>query len=627
MTRINRRIPRLRAFALALAALVVSWDARAQTNVTFDFAPPHVDLTDPVGVELNSGVPGFQIAPVGIGPTGRRLTFWQHFTDGSVGYSGMSGNTGVFGNIVGSPDEFLYGGSALVVSVLDVVEPFTFGSDGLYHSWNQDGATLTVTGGNVYSFTDRNGAQYTFTTYATVANCTYTSTNGTPTEPCANLSQVVYPDGETLQFVYQGTPSSSTVSGVIRNDGYALQIRPGASATAFNLATDYCDLTQPSCTFSVTWPQATFSRANVQPQCVIGATDTLTVTDPAGVQTRYTQELFDSLGTGNSACVHRVIGFKAGSSPTLDTTSFSYYSPNVCVPIQGGQSCSQPRPSIVQQVTTGAGVWTYSYTQLSPQAPPQTFAFGRWQTSATRPDGFQTTGVFNIVSGFTESVAASNGSLVYSFPTGPGTGIANYITGATDSEGRNFTFAYDSRDNILTKTQVAGSGGTNTVIQANYDATCANPVKCNKPNWIIDANGNKTVYTYDPVHGGVLTETLPTDTHGVQPQKRYTYARLYAWIKNSAGSYVHAATPIWKRTALSYCMKGNPGTNDVGCALAGDEVLTTYDYGPASGPNNLLLRGEVVKANGVSHRTCYAYDVFGNKISETKPNANLASCP
>ena len=31
---------------------------------------------------------------------------------------------------------------------------------------------------------------------------------------------------------------------------------------------------------------------------------------------------------------------------------------------------------------------------------------------------------------------------------------------------------------------------------------------------------------------------------------------------------------------------------------------------------------------GVTHlRTCYAYDALGRKISETQPNANLASCP
>jgi hypothetical protein len=39
-----------------------------------------------------------------------------------------------------------------------------------------------------------------------------------------------------------------------------------------------------------------------------------------------------------------------------------------------------------------------------------------------------------------------------------------------------------------------------------------------------------------------------------------------------------------------------------GCLLAGDEVVTTSDYGPDSGPNILLLRGKVVTADDQSLR-------------------------
>jgi YD repeat-containing protein len=55
-------------------------------------------------------------------------------------------------------------------------------------------------------------------------------------------------------------------------------------------------------------------------------------------------------------------------------------------------------------------------------------------------------------------------------------------------------------------------------------------------------------------------------------------------------------------------------------------VLTTYDYGPDSGPNNLQLRGTVVTADGQSLRTCQSYDANGRKISETGAGANLSSC-
>ena len=70
-------------------------------------------------------------------------------------------------------------------------------------------------------------------------------------------------------------------------------------------------------------------------------------------------------------------------------------------------------------------------------------------------------------------------------------------------------------------------------------------------------------------------------------------------------------------------------TATVSSACAGgssDEVITAYDYGPASGPNNLLLRGVATTADGVTRRTCFSYDWMGNKISETKPRAGLAVC-
>jgi YD repeat-containing protein len=604
---------------LGFVLLTYSASELVQAQASFDFAPPHVDMTDPVGVQLNSGVPEFEVKPLGIGPAGNRLVFWEKYTYGDAG----TATSGLFGDIRGSPDEFLYGNNALIVNVLGTVEPFVTGTDGLYHNWSQDGASLTVTGGSTYNFTDRNGATYTFSSNYSVAQCTWSSTFGTPSEPCAVLAQVNYPNGETLTIF----PNRAAV---VRNDGFAFRIS-GGIVQAINLAVDYCDLTQPTCSFSRTWPQATFGGTSWQPDAnTIGATSTVVVTDAAGVQTRFSQQLFSALGTGNNSPLSRVVAVKAGSSSGADTTSYSYVNPIVCVPYPGGVDCNTPRPALVGQVTTGAGVWTYTYTQLHPTAPPQTLDFGVWETSATRPDGFHTTGDFNIVSGYIQGVAASNGSL--SYITLPSNG-ANRVTGASDSEGRNFGFTYDGRGNVLSKTQVASSGGTNAVLQESYDTTCTNLVTCNKPNWVRDAKGNQTDYTYDQVHGGILTETSPADARGVRPQKRYSYVQRYAWLKNSSGGYSHAATPIWKLNTVAFCIKGTWSVSNsrceypVGTALTNDLVTTTYDYGPDAGPNNLLVRGQVVTADGVSHRTCYGYDVLGNKISETTPNANLASCP
>jgi hypothetical protein len=39
------------------------------------------------------------------------------------------------------------------------------------------------------------------------------------------------------------------------------------------------------------------------------------------------------------------------------------------------------------------------------------------------------------------------------------------------------------------------------------------------------------------------------------------------------------------------------------------------------------MRGVVVTADGQSLRTCYGYNKFGDKISETSPRAGLGGCP
>jgi YD repeat-containing protein len=184
----------------------------------------------------------------------------------------------------------------------------------------------------------------------------------------------------------------------------------------------------------------------------------------------------------------------------------------------------------------------------------------------------------------------------------------------------------------VTKKSKPGSGLPDIITSATYDCSQVpiNQKLCGKPSSTTDAKGNVTSFTYDATHGGVLTETSPA-VGGVTPQKRYECAQRYAWIKNSAGTFVQSATPMWVLVRERFCKTTAPSGQS--CAGgANDEVVTDYDYGPNSGPNTLLLRGIVVTATNSagtleSQRTCYGYDDFGRRISETKPLANLTACP
>jgi YD repeat-containing protein len=94
---------------------------------------------------------------------------------------------------------------------------------------------------------------------------------------------------------------------------------------------------------------------------------------------------------------------------------------------------------------------------------------------------------------------------------------------------------------------------------------------------------------------------------------------------SATGMVVEDPNPIWLLSEERFCRTG-AATAAGGCEIAGDEQVTRYEYGSTTGVNNLLLRGVVRDATGLSLRTCYGYDRYGNRISETTPNANLSTC-
>jgi RHS repeat-associated protein len=207
----------------------------------------------------------------------------------------------------------------------------------------------------------------------------------------------------------------------------------------------------------------------------------------------------------------------------------------------------------------------------------------------------------------------------------------------TDPEGIRTEMSWDMvTRNLLQTRQIAKPGTLQPNGQpwdpidrsATYVCTPAVFRHCAKPVTLADARGAVADFTYAPEHGGLLTETGPAPAAGApRPQTRHEYAQRYAWVASGSG-YAQAAAPVWVRTATSLCRTGAATGDPAGpCATAGDEVRTAYDYGPDAGPNNLLLRGQAVTADGVTLRSCYSYDARGRRTGETQPNANLASCP
>ena len=264
----------------------------------------------------------------------------------------------------------------------------------------------------------------------------------------------------------------------------------------------------------------------------------------------------------------------------------------------------------VKTLTNAYGTWNYAYTTPGDYGT----------TTVTNPLGEQIYVKYHRDKGYvTESRDALNRWTYYAYDAG------DRLTRVTYPEQNYVQFTYDARGNIYSQLTVPKPGNGATQSQsAGYETGCVNQKTCNRPQYVIDANGNRTDFTYGPVTNGTtmgwnsnvlwptafgegkpIAITSPAPTSGaVRPQVRNEY---------SGGLLIRSSVC---KTLSS-------------CAGTSDEVVTTYNYGGTQGTTNLLY-GITVTSTGqtpTSITTCYGYDDQGRRISETPPLAGIASCP
>jgi YD repeat-containing protein len=417
--------------------------------------------------------------------------------------------------------------------------------------------------------------------------------------------------GYQIKFYYQtNDPTSTSANWTVRT-----------SAVAINNAVEYCDPLADACTLSGNWPTVTYG-STVQGW---------TMTDALDRTTRITLRHAIAPGVG-------AVDIKTAAS-AVDNIQYIY---ELWVPIIGGSARR------VTSATIGGRTWSYTYPGVPPILPPGNPISPEPYTLvvvSTDPLGNQTTytsqrndvptgiGQYAPVWALMSVKDPLNRVTSFSYPCfALGLGYLNTSAyNMTLPEGNRVTRVCDERGNVISVTLVpkAGSEVGSIASSAVFSATCYTPTKiCNQPTATVDGRGAQTDYTYDSSHGGVLTETRPTvpvwsggAVASVRPQKRYSYAQYYAYVKNASGNLVQAASPIWMPTQVSEC------NTSASCTGGSDETIYSFEYGAVGAVNRLLPRGKVVTSGGVSLRTCYAYDVLGNKISETTPRAGLSSCP
>ncbi len=500
-------------------------------------------------------------------------------------------------------------------------------------------AYLTYTGDRaggtaIYAFTAGDGTRAVFRAIGS-ADCSTVLR-------CAYVSEITQPDGIRLTFDYdnQGSPNSARLRSVTSSAGYALLLEytgPRVSrACVLNLALAQ----KPADNVCPAGAQATATYAY---DTVSGAVRLTAATGPDGATSGFTYGngtigfvrpgasapwLTNSVSpmTDDDGLVTEIVGAQAFA----DGSSYSYaYETTPQVPMQQSRIAGGSFTDHQGNVTTlrydfpilpnpGSGGGSVPGNENDPQ--PQVYQVTPGPVEITDPLG-RVTRVDYCDAQALANLPGLNRCIVMPMPIS-----------VTDPEGIRTELVSDMfARNVLHSTRIARPGPTlpNIVTSATYLCGPATVHFCNKPLTRTDARGAVTDYAYSPEHGGLLTETGPAPTAGApRPQTRHEFAQRYAWISNGAGGYVQAGPPIWVRTATSSCRtsaaSGNPAAP---CAAASDEIRTTFEYGPDSGPNNLLLRGTLTVGTGVSSRTCYGYDAHGRRISETGAGAGLGSCP
>ncbi len=593
-TELERRWQSLgtRPTAVAAALSIAAAAAPAAAQVAPGSPAPEAPVVDPNGVDLVSGSLQLNRKEVSIGheESGLQRVF-QFYLNGD-------NNSGTIGEQ--TPTGFAQAYTYVSVGTKSTV--FSR-SNWTFTDAEGQGAQLTYdVPSSTFTFTDRDGTQATFHNYGA---------NGAIV---AKIISVVHPDGSRMDYYYKGSDQNATVSAIASSQGYGLfySYPPTGSFTqisGINLGKQYCPTSSTSCTPTSSSTGIAYTYSNPQFSTQSGTSsdqlwtngEDINATSALGRLVKYHRETDGETIPGSTTAWVRSQTFESIIHPVegTETYTFGKYDSSVV-----GAGDIQNR---IIQVTKGGLTWSYSWQYCC--GLQGVHASG---VTVTYPGQGSRTLTLTLTSFGTrvtqDSLTLADGTVrtkTYGWDAN------GRLTTLTNPEGDYISYAYDGRGNItsVTKTPKPGSNLSPETTTYGFSATCLNIVTCNKPNYMIDAKGNETDYTYDPVHGGLLTETLPAGSNGVRPQTRYSYTQLSASIMSSSGQIVSGPL-VWKLTSKSYCR------TSANCTGTADETVTTYTY-----DGNLQLSGETVKTGdgAVLTSTAKTYDAIGNLVQVVGP--------
>jgi len=166
----------------------------------------------------------------------------------------------------------------------------------------------------------------------------------------------------------------------------------------------------------------------------------------------------------------------------------------------------------------------------------------------------------------------------YDYTTG------NRVKRITYPENNKVELDYDNLGNITFKRTIAkpSSNLADIVVTANYDLLSCSGLNCYRPTYTIDPNDNRTDYTFDSKHGGMLTKTEPAGENGIRRVTTNTYFKVNGFDRLEKTSVCGGSLCGTKHEQITeYEYKGNTKlvktvvrTN----AMRSKEQTTRYTY-------------------------------------------------
>jgi RHS repeat-associated protein len=597
-----------RQFRSALfAGLILAWMTQALAIET----PPEQVNTDANGVDTLKGEFLTYVTDLSIGPPGPGgLTFtrpsWYTNIDNWTTRLNSDGSGGYMVVIGGTTDHMANG-----------------------VSWTGTGATFTVNGSGLYTYTTASGVQYVFdaaartefywpSSFGRVTQITYPSgeivrihyrtisslcfSDGTLCRPLSRVQSVTNNAGYQLHFDYYTDTAPQFANEYAAVDAFQLVFR----VTAINNAVEYCSPSADDCSVSSSWPRAEYdfsASIGFGVTCLSnqqlpngGCNRTITVNPGTAEQRRWKQ--FYNRDS-------RIVGVQFPGNPNQSQAMCTSTTCDIFLTYHANGK--------VQSIKNAAGTTTYNYsgstTTITNELSQQTvIVYG----SANRPTSVR------------DALGRTTSFQYYPLSTPRNVNRDDRLFRVTAPEGNFTEYTYDARGNVTQVRQVAKPGFVlpDQITTFGYDATCSNIKTCNQPNFSIDPNGNRTDYTYNSQSGILETITAPAPSTGaVRPQTRNEVEAMFAWYRTSAGgSPVPSSTPIYRVTSTSTC-----ATNST-CAGTVDELVESVVYGATGVANNLLPTSMTTRSgSGSSAATSvFSYDSIGNGVSMDGPLAGAS---